>query len=162
MKKYVTYGLALAVVWVFIRGSPSVQTLVQGLFFGMPVSFAFRRFYPGEFSLSLGKMPFVLEYIAIFIESLIISNLSVAHSLLRPSKTVNPDIIKYKSNLENPTALAILADSITLTPGTLVVDHLRDENKLLIHCLNSNCAEETRKDIHRLEKILQRCTCGKK
>lgn len=157
MKKYLLYGTVLAVTWIFVTGSPTLPTFVQGLFFGIPVSFAFRRFYPGGMSLyRLEKIPFLLEYCGIFLESLIIANIEVAHRLLRPSKSVNPEIIEYRTALEHPTAVAVLADSITLTPGTLVVDHDEDENKLLIHCLNGNCTDEARKDIQGLENLLER------
>lgn len=157
MKKYLIYGMALAVTWIFVTGTPNLPTFVQGLFFGMPVAFTFRRFYPGDMKLSrLKKTPFLIEYIVMFLEALVISNIEVAYRLLRPSKSVDPEIIEYKSSIQHPTALAILADSITLTPGTLVVDHRQDDNKLIIHCLNSNCTEETKKEIRKWEKLLQK------
>lgn len=157
MRKYIIYGLTLAVAWIFITGSPTLPTFVQGLFFGMPVSFAFRRFYPGGISLArLEKTPYLMEYIAIFLEALIVSNLEVAHRLLRPSKTVEPEMIEYRSELESPTAVAVLADSITLTPGTLVVDHFEEDNKLVIHCLNGRCTDQTRQDIRKWEKLLKK------
>lgn len=157
MKKYLLYGTALAVTWIFVTGSPTLPTFVQGLFFGIPVSFAFRRFYPGEMSLyRLEKIPYLIEYCGIFIESLIISNIDVAQRLLRPSKTVNPEIIEYRTDLEHPTAVAMLGDSITLTPGTLVVDHIEKDNRLKVHCLNGNCTKETRNDIKDLENLLKR------
>ena len=157
MKKYLLYGTTLAVTWIFVTGSPTLPTFVQGLFFGIPVSFAFRRFYPGDMSLyRLEKIPYLIEYCGIFLESLLVANIEVAHRLLRPSKSVNPEIIEYSSNLDHPTAVAMLADSITLTPGTLVVDHVEERNKLVIHCLNSDCIDQTRKDIQGLENLLQR------
>lgn len=157
MRKYIFYGLALAVAWIFVTGTPTAPTFVQGLFFGIPMSFAFRRFYPGEIKLiQLEKTPLIFEYIIMFLEGLMISNIQVAYSLLTPSKTVNPEMIEYSSELENPTALAVLADSITLTPGTLVVDHIEKENKLVIHCLDGSNTEETREDIRKWEKILAR------
>lgn len=157
MKKYLIYGLMLSVTWIFITGSPTVPTFVQGLFFGMPASFAFRRFYPGDMRLSkLEKAPYLIEFAAIFLEALIVSNLEVAYRILRPSKSINPEITNYKSELDSSTAVAILADAITLTPGTLVVDHIKDENKLRIHCLNGQCTKETRQDIKKWEKLLKK------
>ncbi|WP_414837934.1 Na+/H+ antiporter subunit E [Candidatus Nanosalina sp. VS9-1] len=157
MRKYLIYGTTLAFTWIFVTGSPDLPTFVQGLFFGLPVSFAFRRFYPGDMSMHrLEKLPYLIEYCGIFVESLIISNIDVAQRLLRPSKSVNPEIIEYSTGLEHPTAVAMLADSITLTPGTLVVDHIEEENKLVIHCLNGNCTEQTKKDIRGLENLLKR------
>ena len=157
MKKYIVYGTTLAVTWIFVTGTPDLPTFLEGLFFGIPVSFAFRRFFPGEISPTcLKKTPYLIEYIWIFLESLILSNIDVAQRLLRPSKTVKPEIIEYNTSLEHPTAVAMLADSITLTPGTLVVDHIPEDHKLLVHCLNSDCREETIKSIENLEELLQK------
>lgn len=157
MRKYIFYGFTLAITWMFVTGSANLPTFVQGLFFGMPLSFAFRRFYPGELNTSkLERTPFLVEYVVIFIEALVVSNLEVAYRILNPSKSVEPEVIEYSSSLDHPTALAILADSITLTPGTLVLDHSEEENKMLIHCLNGGCEEETKKDIRKWEKILEK------
>lgn len=155
MRKYIVYGLTLSVAWIFITGSPTLATFTQGILFSIPITFAFRRFYPGGMKLvKLEKLPYLVEYVAMFIEALVISNLEVAQRLLRPSKKIQPDIIEYESVLESPTALAILADSITLTPGTLTVDHDEESNTLVIHCLDGKCTEQTRKDIKKWEKLL--------
>lgn len=157
MKKYVFYGVALAFTWMFVTGSANLPTLVQGLFFGMPLSFAFRRFYPGEMKLSrLEKTPYLVEYIFMFLEALVTSNIQVAHRILNPSKQIEPEIIEYSTRLSHPTAIAVLADSITLTPGTLVLDHDEKQNKLVIHCLNCGSTEENREGIRKWEKILQK------
>ena len=157
MKKYILYGSTLAVTWIFVTGSPTLPTFIQGLFLGVPVSFAFRRFYPGNIRLAqLETTPYLLKYIGVFLESLVMSNIEVAHNLLRPSKSVNPEIITYKSGLNSSTGLTVLAESITLTPGTLVADYKEETNELLIHCLNADCKEETKKEIHKWEIILSK------
>lgn len=157
MRKYIIYGFTMAFAWIFIRGTPTLAAFMQGAMISLPISFAFRRFYPGNMKLAkLEKIPYLVEFFAIFLEALLISNLEVANRLLRPSKDVQPEIIEYKSQLDNPTALAILADSITLTPGTLTVDHKEESNKLLIHCLNGKCTDQTRKDIKKWEELLMK------
>ena len=157
MRKYVFYGVTLAFTWMFVTGSANIPTFIQGLFFGLPVSFAFRRFYPGDMKISrLEKTPLLIEYCTIFLEALVVSNLKVAYRVLSPSKSVEPEIIEYDSKLEHPTGLAVLADSITLTPGTLVLDHVEEGNKLFIHCLNNNSVDETRQDIRKWEKLLKK------
>ena len=155
MRKYIIYGLTLSIAWIFITGSPTLATFMQGVMFSIPITFAFRRFYPGGMKLAkLEKLPYLIEYFAIFLKALLISNLEVAHRLLRPSKEIKPDIMEYKSKLQSSTALAILADSITLTPGTLTVDCDDNTNTLVIHCLDGKCTDQTRKDIQKWENLL--------
>lgn len=157
MRKYIIYGFTLSIAWIFITGSPTLATFMQGVMFSIPITFIFRRFYPGGMNLAkLEKLPYLVEYFAIFLEALLISNLEVANRLLRPSKEIKPDIIEYKSKLQSPTALAILADSITLTPGTLTVDCDDKTNKLVIHCLDGKCTDQTRKDIQNWENLLMK------
>lgn len=149
------YGSTLAVTWIFVTGSPTLPTLLQGLFLGLPVSFIFRRFYPGQVRLArLEKTPYLLEYTGIFLEALVLSNIEVARSLLTPGKSVEPNIITYQSGLDSSAALTVLADSITLTPGTLVVDHKEESNELLIHCLNGGDEDEIRQEIRKWERLL--------
>jgi len=155
MRKYMLYGSTLAVTWIFVTGSPTLPTLMQGLILGLPVSFLFRRFYPGQVRLArLEKTPYLLEYIGIFLEALVLANFEVAKQLLKPGRSVDPNIISYSSRLESSAALTVLAESITLTPGTLVVDHNEDSNELLIHCLNGGDEGETRQEIRKWERLL--------
>jgi len=157
MRKYIFYGLTLSIAWIFVTGSPTLATFIQGILFSIPITYVFRRFYPGNLKLiKLEKLPYLVEYLAFFLEALVASNLEVAQRLLRPSKEIQPEIIEYESTLENPTALAVLADSITLTPGTLTVDHEEETNTLLIHCLNGKCTDQTKKDIRKWENLLMK------
>jgi multicomponent Na+:H+ antiporter subunit E len=157
VKKYNLYGLTLAFTWTFVTGSPTIPTLIQGMVFGLPVAYVFRRFYPGSIPISrLKKTPAALSYCLIFTAELITANLEAAYTIVSPWKKSNPDIIEYQPEIDSPTGIAILADSITLTPGTLVVDHIEAKNKLLIHCLNGGNPNETREDIRSMEKKLEK------
>ncbi len=77
---------------------------------------------------------FVL-YIPILFYYMVIANLDVLYRVIHPKMPINPGILKVKTRLETDTARTTLANSITLTPGTLTVDIL--ENGILyIHCIN--------------------------
>jgi multicomponent Na+:H+ antiporter subunit E len=61
--------------------------------------------------------------------------------VLDPKLPISPQIIKFKSDLPHDVALTTLANSITLTPGTLTVDI--DENKTYyIHCLTKKHGDQ--------------------
>lgn len=155
MKRYLIHGVMLTFFWTLIVGSVSIESLIQGFVLGMPISYVFRDLFPGEFNVSsFKKTPYLLAYIGVFLRALVVSNLQVAYRILRPSKSVNPQIIEYSTKLDNPTGVAVLADSITLTPGTLVLDYNKNEGKLTVHCLTCESAEENRGDIKSWENIL--------
>jgi multicomponent Na+:H+ antiporter subunit E len=65
-------------------------------------------------------------YVFYFLKELIKSNLRLAAIVLSPSLPVNPGIVKVRTKLKSPMGRMLLANSITLTPGTLSVE-LRDE-----------------------------------
>ena len=155
MKKYLFYGSSLSITWIFVTGSPQISTLIQGMFFSYPLSFAFRNFFPGDFKISqLKKIPLTLKYTGLFVFDLVLSNLQVAHNILKPGYTFDSSMVAYSPEVTHPTAIAVLANSITLTPGTLVVDHLESSGELKIHCLDGECCEKTLEGIKKWDKLL--------
>ena len=62
------------------------------------------------------------------------ANIDVVRIVLSPKLPISPQIIKFKSDLPNEVALTVLANSITLTPGTLTVD-IDEEKNYYVHCL---------------------------
>lgn len=75
------------------------------------------------------------------IGQIIQSNIDVVRIVLDPKLPISPQIIKFKSDLPHDVALTTLANSITLTPGTLTVDI--DENKTYyIHCLTKKHGDQ--------------------
>ncbi len=68
----------------------------------------------------------IFYYFWVFLVALIQANFDVARRVLTPSLPINPGIVKFKTKLKTPFAKMVLANSITLTPGTLSVDIIGD------------------------------------
>ncbi len=70
--------------------------------------------------------------------------------ILSPKYEIEPKLVRFKTNLKSDTLRVILADSITLTPGTITVTLEGEE--YLIHCLDKDMAEgmEESEFVHRL------------
>jgi multicomponent Na+:H+ antiporter subunit E len=93
----------------------------------------------------------------LFIWECIKANIDVAYRVLHPSLPINPGIIKIKTNLKSDTALTFLANSITLTPGTMTVDIDGDNGILYIHWIDVKAKETeaaTQTISERFEKVL--------
>ena len=78
---------------------------------------------------------------------------------MHPQLPINPGIVKVKTRLKSDTALTFLANSITLTPGTLTVDIDRDNGVLYIHWLNVKAKDvetATKIIVERFERILSK------
>jgi len=87
-----------------------------------------------------------------------LANLDVAFRVLHPDVPINPGIVKVKTKLKSESARTALANSITLTPGTMTVD-ISDEGYLYVHWINVSSAEmeeATSEVVGRFEWLLRR------
>ncbi len=99
---------------------------------------------------------FIIVYIPVFVFELIKANIDIARRVLSPTIPLNSGFVKVKTELDGDFAKLTLANSITLTPGTLTVDVKDDE--LFIHCVDvpGETEEENRKAISStFERILR-------
>ncbi len=84
--------------------------------------------------IKLGNIWWSIVYIFNFIWLMVKANLNVARIVLTPSLPINPGIVEFETKLTNEYAKVVLANSITLTPGTFTVDVVG--NKFYIHWLD--------------------------
>ena len=79
--------------------------------------------------------------------------------MLHPRLPINPGIVKIKTSLKSDTALTFLANSITLTPGTMSVDIDTERGVLYVHWINVRAEDiesATKLIAERFEKILRK------
>ena len=140
MKRWPVLGVVLAVLWLFVRGVELAPDRVLGEFLiglaiGVPLAFAFRRFYATEFALtrSLRVVPAVVFYLLVFLKELILANIDVVYRVLSPSMPIDPDVVAIPLRVETDAAITTIANSITLTPGTLTMDYDAETNTLYVH-----------------------------
>ena len=86
----------------------------------------------------LRLLPRVLFYLALLLIEIVKANLQVIRLVLSPVIEVEPCLIRFRTDLGSEAARVVLANSITLTPGTLTVS--LEGNDLLIHALDRNMA----------------------
>lgn len=107
----------------------------------------------GLFFINLVK--FIVLYIPIFIVQLILANLDIARRVLSPKIPLNPGIVKVPTKIKSDLGKLTLANSITLTPGTLSLDV--SEEAVLVHTVEvqGESNEDRQKNISEpFEKIL--------
>ena len=84
------------------------------------------------------KAPLFCKYVVLLVREIIKANLAVCRMILTRREIMEPVIVKIHTDLKTETARVILANSITLTPGTITVS-LADR-ELLVHCLDKSLA----------------------
>jgi len=156
MHFFLSWGL-LFLVWLAFTSTTQSQEVLVGAGVSMLIAlFTLRFFDCCTFSfLSPVRLFNVVWYIVVFIIEMIKANLDVARRVISPSLPINPGIVKIKTRLKTDYAKMVLANSITLTPGTLSVDIVDDY--IYIHWIDvkSTDPEQAFKDIaETFEKIL--------
>lgn len=135
----------LAFIWMFLSNDYSSLAFFKGFFFGGLIIFALRRFF--EHRLYFYNVIALLKLIFIFLSELIKSNIAVLKVILSPKLTMRPGIFSLETELKKDWEIAILANLITLTPGTLVIEVSEDNKTLYIHAMDISDVEQAKLDI---------------
>jgi multicomponent Na+:H+ antiporter subunit E len=139
-KKWPVVGVLLAVLWLFVRGvaldpAAILGEFLIGLAFGLPIAFVFRRFYTEQTALmrNVRALPYAGLYVALFLKELVTANVDVAYRVLAPGMPIEPDVVVVPLRVQTDGAITTIANSITLTPGTLTMDYDEETNTLYVH-----------------------------
>ncbi len=156
MKKIVSTFIFCLAVWLLLAGF-STSELILGSVVSLIIAFLL-----GEnsaigfgFDALVKSLKFVFLFMPIFLIELVKSNIDVALRVLSPQCPVNPGFVKIQTSLKGDFSKLILANSITLTPGTITLD--ADDNALYIHWIDvqGNNADEYQENISgKFERVL--------
>ena len=84
-------------------------------------------------------LPMIIQYVVILIVEILKANRQVFHFIITPTYQVEPKLVHFTSGLKTEFARVVLANSITLTPGTITVN--LEGNEFYVHCLDREFAE---------------------
>ena len=128
--------ILLFIIWIALTSSFTWQELSTGIIISLVLSlFLYRRYSDlGLPPLEGRRVAFFFIYLLVLFKEIITANLDVAYRVLHPKMPIKPGIVVIKTELKQDLAKMILANSITLTPGTFTLDILGDN--LLIHWIN--------------------------
>ena len=128
--------------WIIFNGRVTLEIAL----FGIAVSGAMFAFICKFMDYSLEKerifykkLPLFCKYAVLLVKEIIKANLAVCRMILTRREVMEPVLVKVHTDLRTETARVILANSITLTPGTITVSLTGQE--LLVHCLDKSLAE---------------------
>ncbi|MEJ1991350.1 MAG: Na+/H+ antiporter subunit E [Maritimibacter sp.] len=114
----------LLLIWVLLNNAVNPAILITGALAAGVITWFFRSglsFLSG-LNLTPAGLTATVLYILYFFKELVLANLQMASIVLKPSLPIDPAIVKVRTTLTHPVARLLLANSITLTPGTLTVE----------------------------------------
>ena len=146
-------------VWCALTWTLDPITLTVGIIVASGIVFFLSDLFPSEMALLFIPRRFfwLLAYIPYFIYYLFKANFDVLYRVLHPDLPINPGIVKVRTSLTTDLGKTFLANSITLTPGTLSVDI--EGEYLYVHWINvisKDMEGATEIVVNRFENILRR------
>lgn len=140
--------------WPFKAEGIDWQVIIAGVFASAVTAILFHELLPKEHHVFISpvRVFWFLLYIPVFFYYIFLANLDVVYRALHPKMPINPGIVKIKTKLKTESGITALANSITLTPGTLTVD-LTDDGYLYIHWINVRSSDLQEATEHIAEKF---------
>ncbi len=150
--------LGLYILWIIFVGSFDVQELIAGaVVAAFAAVLSSRVLEQADLKLpSPARLGRAVLFLGVLAVEIVRANLDMARIVSAPRIAIKPGIVKVRTTLKSPLARLILANSITLTPGTLSVD-VKGED-LFVHWVNVEADDHeaaTRKIVAGFEKHLE-------
>ncbi|MCO5731929.1 Na+/H+ antiporter subunit E [Rhizobium sp. SSA_523] len=140
-----TMNVLFAVVWVAVSGS---ATFLNFLFGFLVAALAIGLIREQAHGVSyLGRIGRIASLTILFFKELALSAWKVAVLVTRPRLAIKPGIFAFPLTVDRDFEITLLANLITLTPGTLSVDVSEDRRFLYVHAIDCSDVEGTRRDI---------------
>lgn len=154
--------LLLTVIWIAVNSSLAPENIATGALIAGVLAWLFSRQSAVWQSLRISpaRVWHFLVYTGVFLVEIVKANLNMLRYVYSPRIAIKPGVVEVKTRLQSPIGRLALANSIALTPGSLVLD--LDGDKLYVHWLDvpTDDPEETRRLIagpfeDHLEKVFE-------
>ncbi len=138
-------NIFLAFAWSGFTGQFTPPNLFLGFVLGYLTLFLTRRtFKPSNY---FEKVPQFLGFILFFLWELVVANIRVAYRILSPLENLRPRVIAVPLETCSEIEMTVLANLVSLTPGTLSLDVSEDQCVLFVHAMYAPDPEVVRKNI---------------
>lgn len=134
--------LLFLAVWLILNGKVTAEIFAIGVVISAALFYFMCRFM--EYSLRrelllFRLIPLFVRYFWVLVQEIVRANVCVLKIILSPELQPEPAFVYFETNLRTGLAKVMLANSITLTPGTITVSV--EDNRFCVHCLDRELAE---------------------
>ena len=135
-------ALLICVFWVICNGRLTLEIALFGIAFSI-VGYAFMIFFMGyqwRYDLMVARnLPQLFRYVLVLIVEIAKANLVMAGFIFGAARTPEPVLVTFTTPLTTSLGRVLLANSITLTPGTITV--AMQDGEFQVHCYDKSMAE---------------------
>ena len=134
--------LLLLLFWIVLNGKITLEILLTGVVLSAALCWVSGKLCGWSFRelQMLALLPRLVRYFFLLLWNILLSNLLVIREALRPRVHIAPSIVTMRTPLKGGLTRFILANSITLTPGTITVRI--DDEHMVVHALNEKASRE--------------------
>lgn len=145
--RMVGWNLVLALAWCALAGQLTIVDLLVGYAIGYGL---LGWLVPSESARAyVRRLPRVLAFVVVYAYQVISSSLRIAWEVVTPRPRRRPGILAVPLDVTTPTEIALLANLITFTPGTVAIDVSDDRSHMIVHDMFVHDPEAARRDIKR-------------
>jgi multicomponent Na+:H+ antiporter subunit E len=138
-------NVVLAFVWALLMGTIDLSNLMVGFVLGYAVLWLAKPVLGDSGYFRRG--PKAIRFLGFFMKELVVSNLLVAREVLSPRPRLRPGVVAVPLDAKTDAEITLLANVVTLTPGTLSLDVSPDRSTLYVHAMFLESPEALRRDI---------------
>ncbi len=134
--------LVFFLIWIIFNGQFTWEIAAFGVVIaGLMYLFIckFMDYKPKTDLILCKKFFLIIQYVFLLVKEIIKANFAVIRMIMSSRYEIEPAVVRFKTTLKSAPARILLANSITLTPGTITVSLEGDE--YVVHCLDKELAE---------------------
>ncbi len=151
MMRLIWWSILLFCMWLVLTSSLHLDNIVVGAVVSFSIALLYTKMFTHHKFEFINPVYFLI-YIYILLKNIIISNIQIAKRTLSPNMELSPAIVAVKTTLKSNWKKLLLANSITLTPGTLTLD-VKDDT-LFIHIIEYRDGQSKEEIIKEFEDII--------
>lgn len=134
-------NIIIAILWMFLSESYTFAAFFSGYLIGIVLLLLFERLVPDAFYMR--RVWKFVKLIILFSRELILSNFQIIKYVYRPGLDLKPVLFTYDLKLKSNWEITLLANLISMTPGTLSVAISDDNTQLFVHALDEAIVEDS-------------------
>ena len=136
MPAQILLNIFIAFLWMLLIDEDELRfpTFFAGYLVGIGIIFFMHRFFGTQFYLR--RVFAVIKLLFIFISELTQSSILVLKQILSPKLKIRPGIFKYETELRSDLEVTMISLLLTLTPGSVVMEVVSEENLLFVHAMD--------------------------
>lgn len=139
---FVLTALIMFAFWILLSGEFSLVLILSGIISSLMVSYWSHDLLIGKADIKSGTKRIIrfIRYLPWLMWQIILSNIDLVYLTLHPRMPISPRKIRFKNEYKTDLGVVILANSITLTPGTVTIE--ANKNEFIVHAITKKAAED--------------------